>query len=159
MRSYSATDKATHSQLKRHNQQLLLRAVYGGLADNRAALAQETGLAKPTVSELVSELIEAGLLVEEGHGHSTEGGGKRPRLLKFVPESRHVIGISLNEERALGALGILNGQITAQHYIDLEGAQGDEVVEILQRSHQRFAGPIGRAPVVHRDRHFGRGRC
>lgn len=131
MRVRTSTDKATHSQIRQHNQQLLLRAVYSGLADNRAALAQETGLAKPTVSELVSELINEGLLIEEGWGHSTEGGGKRPRLLKFVPEARHVIGIALNEERAFGALAILNGQIVAQHYIDLAGSQGHEVIGLI----------------------------
>ena len=103
----SRDDKATHGQIRRHNRELLLRAIYNGVADNRAALAQETGLAKPTVSELIGELIDDGLLIEEGHGPSTEGGGKRPRLLKFVPTARHIIGISLSEERVLGALAIL----------------------------------------------------
>lgn len=131
MRARNNTDKATHSQIRQHNQQLLLRAVYSGLADNRAALAHETGLAKPTVSELVGELINDGLLIEEGWGPSTEGGGKRPRLLKFVPEARHVIGISLNEERIFGALAILNGQIVARHYLDLAGSQGDEVIDLI----------------------------
>lgn len=121
-------DKATHGQIRRHNRELLLRAVYNGAADNRAALAQETGLAKPTVSELIGELIDNGLLIEEGHGPSTEGGGKRPRLLKFVPTARHIIGISLSEERIFGALAILDGRIVAQHYVDLSEAPGDTVV-------------------------------
>jgi DNA-binding IclR family transcriptional regulator len=67
--------KATHEQLKRHNRQLLLRTVYWEGISNRAALAQATGLAKPTVSDLISELIEDGLLVEGGHGESTDSGG------------------------------------------------------------------------------------
>jgi DNA-binding IclR family transcriptional regulator len=54
--------KATRTQLRRHNRLLILRAIYAGEADNRAALAQATGLAKPTVSELVTELIESGLV-------------------------------------------------------------------------------------------------
>ena len=41
----SRDDKATHGQLRQHNRELLLRAVYNGVADNRAALAMETGLA------------------------------------------------------------------------------------------------------------------
>ena len=77
--------KATREQLKRHNRQLLLRAVYYDLADNRAALAQMTGLAKPTVSDLIAELMEEGLLEEGGLGESTDIGGKRPTLIKFVP--------------------------------------------------------------------------
>jgi predicted NBD/HSP70 family sugar kinase len=128
----NTTDKATHSQLRQHNQQLVLRAVYQGIADNRAALAQETGLAKPTVSELVEELIADGILIEEGRGQSTESGGKRPRLLKFLPTARHVIGVSVNEERVLGELAFLDGEITAQHYIELAGAQGRDVIELLK---------------------------
>lgn len=123
--------KATRENLRRHNRQLLLRAVYTGLADNRAALAQETGLAKPTVSDLIGELIAEGLLIEGGLGESTESGGKRPTLIKFVPDARQVIGVSLDNGRAFGVLCNLNGQVTAQHYAELENAQGDEAEGIL----------------------------
>ncbi len=126
------TNKATHRQLRRHNQQLVLRAIYNGVADNRAALAQETGLAKPTVSELIGELLEAGLLVEEGHGHSTRGGGKRPRLLKFVPQARHVIGLSVNDDHVMGGLSDLSGQVVAWHYVALDDAQGEAVIEVIR---------------------------
>lgn len=111
--------KATKGQLKRHNRQLLLRAVYTGLAENRAALALETDLTKPAVSSLIAELIEDGLLIEEGFGESTDSGGKRPRLLKFVPESRQVIGVSINTRYILGVLTNLDGQVIAEHYSDL----------------------------------------
>lgn len=123
--------KATRKQLKRHNSLLLLRAVYYSEADNRAALAQITGLAKPTVSDLVSELIEEGLLAEGGHGESTETGGKRPRLLYFVPDARQVIGISIDSYRVLGVLANLQGKIVAEHYAVLRDARGDEVMAIL----------------------------
>jgi len=127
----STTDKATHSHLRQHNQQLLLRAIYSGVADNRAALAQETGLAKPTVSELIGELLDMGLLLEEGRGQSTEEGGKRPRLLKFVPAARHVIGIALDDESAYGMLTNMDGQIVAQHVVDLIGVSGERVIDSL----------------------------
>jgi predicted NBD/HSP70 family sugar kinase len=123
--------KATREQLKRHNRQLLLRAVYYDLADNRAALAQMTGLAKPTVSDLIAELIEEGLLEEGGLGESTEIGGKRPTLIKFVPDARHVIGISLDTSRAYGVLSNLAGQIVARHYADMDSMRGDEALVLL----------------------------
>jgi predicted NBD/HSP70 family sugar kinase len=123
--------KATREQIRQHNRQLLLRAVSTGLADNRAALAAETGLAKPTVSDLIGELITDGLLVESGRGESTDSGGKRPTLIKFVPNARQVIGVSLDNGRAFGVLSNLSGQVIAQHYDELENAQGDEAAEIL----------------------------
>jgi predicted NBD/HSP70 family sugar kinase len=110
--------KATREQLKRHNRQLVLRAVYSGAADNRAALAVETGLAKPTVSDLIAEMITDGLLIENGRGESTDSGGKRPTLLKFVPDSHQVIGVSVEGGRIFGVLANLAGQISAEHVLD-----------------------------------------
>ena len=124
--------KATREQLRRHNQQMLLRAITYGLADNRAALAQETGLAKPTVSDIIAGLIDDGLLVESGRGESTEGGGKRPTLIRFVPDARQVIGISMEANRAFGVLSNLTGQIIAQHTADFDAARGDEAIALLK---------------------------
>src|SRR6185295_5754094 len=101
---------ATHGHLRRTNQQLLLRAVYTGLANSRTELAQEMGMAKPTVSDLIGELIDQGYLIEKGFGKSTEEGGKRPRLLEFVPDARQVIGISIETARVTGVLTNLDGQ-------------------------------------------------
>ena len=112
--------KATRSQVRKHNRQLILRALHTGLADNRAALALETGLAKPTVSDLISELIDDGFLIETGHGKSTETGGKRPRLLEFVPNARHVIGVSVSEHGINGLLTDLNGNLLAEHQLSFE---------------------------------------
>lgn len=131
MNPRGSSNKATHSQLRRHNRQLVLRAIYSGLANSRASLAQETGLAKPTVSELISELINEGLLEEGGRGQSTSGGGKRPRLLNFVPDARHVIGLYINEEYVLGALANLDGHTIARHHAELFEAQGDAVLDIV----------------------------
>jgi len=122
-------EKATSSQLRRHNRQLVLRAVFTDLANNRAALALETGLTKPTVSDLVSELIDEGLLVETELGQSTTSGGKRPRLLRFVPDARQVIGVFINGTSVSGVLTNLDGQIIAEHYADLP--ESEAVVDIL----------------------------
>jgi predicted NBD/HSP70 family sugar kinase len=139
--------KATRGQLKWHNRQLILRAVYDGIADNRAAIAQETGLAKPTVSDLVAELIQDGLLVESGLGESTDSGGKRPTLVKFVPNARQVIGVSITSEQVFGILSNLNGDISARHYAHLNGARGEHVLTIL---HQVINGLIAQldAPLL-----------
>ncbi len=125
--------KATREQLRRHNRQLILRAIYTGLADSRAALAQETGLAKPTVSDVISELIAEGLIVEGGHGPVTDAGGKPPRLLEFVPDSRQVIGVSIKTDHVRGVLANLNGQVSAEHYAELGSAQGQDVIALLQQ--------------------------
>lgn len=126
--------KATREQVRRHNRELVLRAVYNGQATNRAALAQETGLTKPAISDLVQELIDEDLLIEGGYGESGSSGGKRPRILQFVPEARQVIGISIREEEIRGVLTNLDGTIVAQHYIPLSSPDPDEVLERLTQT-------------------------
>ncbi len=125
------TRKATHSQLRLQNRQLLLRAVYTGLANSRVDLAHTSGLAKPTVSDLISELIDEGYLIEIGLGQSTDEGGKRPRLLEFVPDARHVIGVSVSGKRILGVLANLDGRVLVRHEQKLNGAQGQIVIDLL----------------------------
>lgn len=124
--------KATREQLKRHNRRLILRAIYEELADNRAALALETGLAKPTVSDIVSELIERGFIEEGGHGSSTTSGGKRPRLLRFVPTARQVIGVTIDTSEIVGCLANCDGRIVAQHHIQIEEARDSTLLTLLE---------------------------
>lgn len=126
------TRKATHQGVKSHNRRLVLRSIFSGEATNRAALSNHTGLTKPTISDIVAELIADGFLEEYGHGESTESGGKRPRLLHFKPDSRQIIGVSIDATRAYGVLTDLNGEIIASHHAQLRGAQGQDALEILK---------------------------
>ncbi|MEV5889315.1 ROK family protein [Nonomuraea fuscirosea] len=61
----------------------LLRLVATGRAESRAELSRLSGLAASSVSLRVEELIDAGLLAEEGAG--TSRGGRRPRRLRLSP--------------------------------------------------------------------------
>jgi predicted NBD/HSP70 family sugar kinase len=115
-------EKATRKQIKHHNRRLVLRAVYENRADNRAALAQVTGLTKPTVSNIISDLLHGGFVEENGRGESTASGGKRPTLLSFVPTARQVIGLSLSSAEAVGCLSNLDGTIIARHIVTITDA-------------------------------------
>lgn len=123
--------KVTKTQLRRHNELAVLRAVYRGVASNRAAIANELNLTKPTISDIVEGLIQEGLLLEEGFGQSTESGGKRPRLLHFLPEARQVIGVSLTTDLISGVLTNLNGDILLSHHAPLTDKNLKEVFALL----------------------------
>lgn len=101
--------KATAQQLKEHNQQLVLKAIYTSRANSRAAIAEGTGLTRPTVSQIVGELLEAGLVQEKGQGESR--GGKPPTLLRFTDDAYQIIGLHLGGHRTFGAVTDLRGRI------------------------------------------------
>lgn len=104
--------KATAQQLREHNQQLALRAIYTGRATSRAAIAEETGLTRPTVSQIIGALLEAGLVQEEGQGKSR--GGKPPTLLSFIDDAYQVIGLHLGGRKTFGVVTDLRGRILAR---------------------------------------------
>jgi DNA-binding MarR family transcriptional regulator len=68
--------KATHQQTKTYNQQLVLKTIYDHGQISRAEVARLTKLTRVTVSEIVSGLLEKGIVAEVGRGPSA--GGKTP---------------------------------------------------------------------------------
>jgi glucokinase-like ROK family protein len=94
---------------------LVLKKIFDSGPISRADLSRATDLTAPTVSDVVSDLMEQGLVEEVGYGPST--GGKRPILLSLVDDSRHLIGLDLARGDFRGAVINLRGEI--QHRIDL----------------------------------------
>ena len=77
--------KATHQGTREHNVRLVMRAIAGLGPISRAEIARRTDLTRTTVSDVVSQLSEAGLVQEIGRGPSS--GGKAPILLQ-IPARR-----------------------------------------------------------------------
>jgi predicted NBD/HSP70 family sugar kinase len=103
----------------------LLRLVAGGQAASRAELARLSGLAASSVSLRVEELIESGLLVEEGAG--TSRGGRRPRRLKVSPTAGLLAVADLGAHHARLGLLDLSGTplVVEERHFDI--ATGPEV--------------------------------
>ena len=90
---HSLLKKATRQHTKDHNSRLVLQTIYDGGQMSRADLARLTHLTRTTVSEVVGELIEQGLVEEVGQGRSAVG--RTPTLLSVVDDSRHVIAVNI----------------------------------------------------------------
>jgi predicted NBD/HSP70 family sugar kinase len=99
---------ANQRAVRRHNLGIVLRHVVARGPRSRATIALETGLNKSTVSSLVTELIELGLLAERGA--ERRGAVGRPGLV-----------VQLSGEGAVG-LGLEVGvDYLAVHASDLAG--------------------------------------
>lgn len=119
--------KATHQETRAHNERLVLTTIYNSGPISRAAVARATGLTRTTVSDVVGELLLAGLTREIGRGPST--GGKAPILLDVVDDARHLIGIDLGEEAFRGAIVNLRGQVVQRRELAVEGRDGQAALE------------------------------
>ena len=71
------------------NRNLVLNVLRTGAA-SRAEVVRTTGLSPATVSLIVSELIESGLVNEVGEGKSS--GGRPPLVLRLDDERNYVVG-------------------------------------------------------------------
>ncbi len=101
--------KATHQLTKQHNRDLVLRTIFSRNSISRAEVARMTHLTRTTVSDVVSGLLAEGLVEEIGRGESI--GGKSPILLSIVADSRYLIGLNLAQDKFIGAVVNLRGEI------------------------------------------------
>jgi N-acetylglucosamine repressor len=112
----SSLNKATHQQTKTFNRQLVLRAIYDAGTISRAEIARLTKLTKVSVSDIVAELIENGLVAEVGlRPSASSAGGKSSIMLSVIDDSYHMIGIELASSELRGAIVNLRGEV--RHYI------------------------------------------
>ena len=123
--------KATHAQTRQHNHRLVLRTVYDFGPISRAEVARSTGLTRTTVSDVVVDLLDEGMVEEVGRGPST--GGKAPILLGIVDDARLVIGLDLGENAFAGALVNLRGEIRTVVELPVDGRDGDEALALVFR--------------------------
>lgn len=95
MKILRQADKANPQSVRRANTQLVLQAVCDGRGHvSRADLVRLTGLNTATISSVVTELLEAGYLVEAGFGPSA--GGKPPVLLDINEQTFGVLGLQVS---------------------------------------------------------------
>lgn len=97
-----------HTKLiKQMNIGTLLKQIRTHGPISRAELVKTSQLSPTTVSVLVEELLQAGLVREVGTGESS--GGRRPILLEFQPAARLAVGIDIGVRRTTVALLDLDG--------------------------------------------------
>jgi predicted NBD/HSP70 family sugar kinase len=123
--------KATHRQTREHNHRLVLRVVYEFGPISRAEVARSTGLTRTTVSDVVTDLLDDGMVEEVGRGPSS--GGKAPILLSIVGDSRQVIGLDLGEAVFAGGLVNLHGEVRRMVELPVDGRNGDDALALVYR--------------------------
>ena len=114
----------------------VLREVWNTESVNRAAISRRTGLSRTTISDIVNELIDLGVVEESGAGASR--GGRRPILLRPVSNSRAVVGVEAGASHVdvvvMNLTGAVLSSAGAAHRVphDVEGTV-DLIEELVHR--------------------------
>ncbi|MGW6200090.1 ROK family transcriptional regulator [Kribbella sp. NPDC055110] len=102
---------ADHVSLRRNNLSVVLRHVRDLGPRSRARIAEETGLNKATVSSLVAELVERGLL-REGLADSSRALGRPGQLVELDGTGVCGVGAEINVDYlAVAALDLAGGVV------------------------------------------------
>ena len=136
--------KATHQKTKQHNRDLVLKTIFEHKSISRAEIARLTKLTRATVSDMVTSLMEEGLVEEVGYGESI--GGKAPILLSLVGDSRYLIGLNLAQDKFIGSVVNLRGEIKETVEIPVADSDGEQalgfVYQILDQLTRKGWNPL-----------------
>lgn len=136
----------TKHLIREINQAIVLDAIRSHGALSRTEVAARTNLSQPTISGIVGELIEAGLLFEQSTGVST--GGRRPVYVAFNERAAYAVGVKLTEQHAIAVLTDLNASVLAQHHAPIPDHSPAAVTATLVEVVQTLRQTAGRQPIL-----------
>ncbi len=137
--------------IRRHNLSLVLREVADRGPRSRATIALDTGLNKSTVSSLVAELEELGLVRESGQ--ERPGAVGRPaQNVELDPSGPYVLGLELGVDYLAVWAADLSGAFLHRSFVTSENRDRPERVlsrlELLARQALEEPFAAGRRPVA-----------
>lgn len=105
--------KAAREDTRATNLRLVLQHLFDADALSRADIARSTRLTAATVSAIVAELEQDGLVAEAGTRRDVAQVGKPPTMLQVRPDARNIVALDLSDP------GMLRAAL-----IDMRGAIG-----------------------------------
>ncbi len=88
------------------NQAIIFQAIHRAGTISRTELAKATGLNPATITHIIRELLERGVVQEVGFGESR--GGRRRALLRIHAERGYIVAVSLERQSIRGMVTDLN---------------------------------------------------
>lgn len=103
--------------IKMINQKKIMQLLYRNKELTKLEISRTLNLSIPTVITNINELIEQGFLDEAGVGESS--GGRKPVIVRFLPNSRYSIGVCITKDQIRIILTNLNFDVIAEKYFDM----------------------------------------
>ncbi len=134
------------SALRDINRKKVLDAVRANPVISRTALTGKVRLSRATVSGIVEELIDAGLVEEIGEGDST--GGRPPITLQFQPKGKMAVGVVLLDNNIQTALTDMEGNLLSSLDIPVPNSTPDSMLQCMQQAVENILEGVDRSRVL-----------
>ncbi|MBT1160833.1 MULTISPECIES: ROK family transcriptional regulator [Bifidobacterium] len=90
--------KASPSDVRRKNRSLIFSLLFPSNQCSRAELGRRTGLSRVAVSDVVNDMLDEGLIRENGFETAATGKGKRGTLLSIDTNRLRIISLDLSQD-------------------------------------------------------------
>src|SRR3954447_6118437 len=128
----------------------VIQALFRNPGSSRSAVAELTGLSRPTVSVFIEELERAGI-VEEIDDPSPRQSGRPPTLMTLVPRAAFAVGVDMGHEHLRVAVCDLSSDVLSDEYsaIDVDHAPRESMdlaADLITRTLQ--SADVSREQVI-----------
>lgn len=89
---------------KIHQKNAIIEYLYKKGPTSNPEIARYTKMSSPTITKLIQELIDLGIIIDMGVGESI--GGRKPNLFGINPNARYIVGVDI--DCRMVKLGIFN---------------------------------------------------
>ena len=120
---------ARQSTVRNINRQIVLNMIREGEPISRIEIARKTALHRATISIILGELLDSGLIEEVGSGEST--GGRPPILLRVRAAGPVAIGVDVGTVRTVVAMSDLAGRVLEQEEFATSAVASETLGDII----------------------------
>ena len=128
----------THA--KRHNLQIVHETIRLYAPISRADVARRTGLTAQTISNLVRQLVDSGLVVETAR--ATGGRGAPPVQLDVNPDAAFAVGLDLDTDHFTAVLVDLSGAVRARVHHEIRLASPGDALDLCAETVEALAAEL-----------------
>lgn len=123
--------------IKDSNKKNILNLLYKKRELTKQEISKEVNISIPTVINNVNELILEGLVEEAGVADST--GGRKPVIVRFLPDSRYSFGVEFSKQNIRVVLTNLDSKIIWREEFEIDSYENisliiDELYEVITRA-------------------------
>ena len=131
--------------LRSRNRLLVLETVQKRGRISRVDIARATGLSRTTVSSIVAELLDEGVLTEPADGPArpaSPGGGRPATPLSLNPDGGGVLGVHLGHDGIRVLFTNLSGGVLGEHHreLDVDHRPDDALAHVAETALGLVAG-------------------